>query len=156
MKLSIVLFAFFILSALSKQLEINSNKFDFLEKIWGNSGFNKDSKSLSRSVLDYIEQYKDKQVDLNSLQWMWSYSWQLPGGYLVISFTFNSHIGWRIDDVQLSDSIWNITYSPFFDCFMTCITLADFKYGYFSHFAVFELAKISLPLEFTYDDNHDL
>lgn len=98
----------------------------------------------------------DKIVEGNLHSYMWSKSWILSGGFAVISINFAWNIGWTINNIDLSNNIWNITIAPFLHTFGTTLGLADYKGGYFSNFFVADFYHIEFPITLTYDDEYEI
>lgn len=42
------------------------------------------------------------------LKFHWSYSWQVPGGYVAITVSGTGQIGWRWQEAEVSDDVWKV------------------------------------------------
>lgn len=97
---------------------------------------------------------KDYKSEPKNLQWHWSYSWRLPGGYLAISLGLHMFVGWRITDVELEPDLWNITTTPFLEFYTTNLMLIETPLLHLSTFSDLDIFRLYMPVFFLYEKDY--
>ena len=90
----------------------------------------------------------------NSLEFNWSYSWGIPGGYIAVMFQAQLYVGWRLEDVHLDEDLWNVTITPYLQAFTNFLSILDVPAIKISQFTDLDFFEIKFPIFLLYEKDY--
>ncbi|CAI2375981.1 unnamed protein product [Moneuplotes crassus] len=98
-----------------------------------------------------LEEFEGTEVS-QQLQFHWSYSWSIPGGFVALTLSGTGQIGWRWQEAEMSVDVWRVVITPYFEAFITSLTLVQSNILEMSSWTDLDVINLHLPLTFAVED----